>query len=244
MRRMYCRKFAHFVCRNILYCSNLGKDYQWALNKNDALYKKPHTAIFIGQTGCGKTHLVLELIENYYNKHFDNIVIICPTLRENVTHHAEDWIKKDYKVWLVDPKDNLYQWIQKLSELLRFLEILFIIDYIIVNESLDKRRQPLLELSFSGRHRNHYLWLLTQSFTVIPKNLRRQAKTIFVWYPKERGDLKAIHEENDVLTDNKLVVARAFLKRSKYACLYIQNEFPYGFRLLNAPSAGPLGDHV
>ena len=28
--------------------------------------KEPHTAIFIGQTGCGKTHLVLELIENQY----------------------------------------------------------------------------------------------------------------------------------------------------------------------------------
>ena len=45
--------------------------------------KEPHIAIFTGQTGCGKTHLVLELIENHYNKHFDYIVIICPTLREN-----------------------------------------------------------------------------------------------------------------------------------------------------------------
>ena len=47
---------------------------------------------------------------------------------------------------------------KKLSELLRFLEVLFIIDDVIANESLDKRR--LLELSISGRHRGH-LWLLT-----------------------------------------------------------------------------------
>ena len=40
--------------------------------------KVPHTMIFIGQTGCGKTHLVLELIEKEYNKHFDFIVIIYP----------------------------------------------------------------------------------------------------------------------------------------------------------------------
>ena len=33
----------------------------------------------------------------------------------------------------------------------------------------------------------------------IPKNLRRQAKAIFVWYPKERRDLKMVHDENDVL---------------------------------------------
>ena len=31
--------------------------------------KKPHASIFIGQTGCGKTHLVLGMIEKEYNKH-------------------------------------------------------------------------------------------------------------------------------------------------------------------------------
>ena len=76
--------------------------------------KKPHTPIFIGQTGCGKTHLVFELIENHYNKYFNYTVIICPTLPENATYHAKEWIKNDDKVWLVDPKDNLYQWIKKL----------------------------------------------------------------------------------------------------------------------------------
>ena len=120
-----------------------------------------------------------------------------------------------------------------MSELLRFFEVLFIIDDIISNERLDKRRQPLLELAISGRHRGHYLWLLTQSYSAIPKNLRRQAKAIFVWYPKEREDLKMIHDENDVLTDDELVVARNFLKKSNYACLYIRNEFPRGFKLLN-----------
>ena len=117
--------------------------------------------------------------------------------------------------------------------MLRFLEVLFIIDDIITNESLDKRRQPLLELSISGRHRGHYLWLVKQSYSAIPKNLRRQAKAIFVWYPKQRGDLKTIHDENDVLTDDKLVVARNFFEKLKYACLYVQNKFPRGFRLLN-----------
>ena len=77
-----------------------------------------------------------------------------------------------------------------------------------------------LTRSISGRHGGHYLWLLTQSYSAIPKNLRRQAKAIFVWYPKERGDLKMIHDENDVLTDDELVVARNFLKKSKHACLY------------------------
>ena len=117
-------------------------------------------------------------------------------------------------------------------ELLRFLEVLFIIDDIIANKSLDKKRHPLLELSISGRH-----WVIIyggwQSCSDIPKNLRRQAKDVFVWYPKDRADLKAIHDGNDVLTDNWFVIVRGFLRKSKHVCLYIQNEYPCGFRLLN-----------
>ena len=100
--------------------------------------KKPHTSIFIGQRDCGKTHLVLELTEKEYNKRFDYIVIICPTLRENDTYHSKEWIKNDDKVLLVDPKDNPYQWIKKLSELLPFLEVLFIIDNIMLMKALTK----------------------------------------------------------------------------------------------------------
>ena len=65
------------------------------------------------------------------------------------------------------------------------------------------------------------------------KNLRRQAKAIFVWYPKEEADLKAIHNENDVLTDDELSVVRGVLRKSKHACLCIKNEYPRRFRLLN-----------
>ena len=89
--------------------------------------KKPHTSIFIGQTGCGKTHLVLDMIENQYNNHFDYIVIICPTFQENDTYRAKEWIKNDDNAWLIDPKHNHCQWIKKLSQLLQFLEVLFMI---------------------------------------------------------------------------------------------------------------------
>ena len=110
--------------------------------------KDPHTTIFTGPTDCGKTHLVLDLIEKENNKHFDYIIIICPTLR--------GWIKND-KLWLIEPKSKLYQLIEKLSELLACSETLLIIDDIIVDESLGKRRQSLLELAISGRHGGHYL---------------------------------------------------------------------------------------
>ena len=65
------------------------------------------------------------------------------------------------------------------------------------------------------------------------KNLRRQAKALFVWYPKEQGDLKVIHNENDVPTDDELFVARGLLWESRYGCLYIRNKYPREFMLVN-----------
>ena len=149
------------------------------------------------------------------------------------TYHSRNWIKNEDNVWLIEPKDKLYKWTEKLSQLLAHYETLFIIDDIIADEGRHKRRQPILELAVSGRHRGHYVSSFTQPYSAIPKNLRRQVKVIMVWYPKERADLKMIHDENSLLTDDELVVLRDFVKKSKHACLYIRNEKPRGFKLLN-----------
>ena len=94
---------------------------------------------------------------------------------------------------------GLYYWIGNLSQMLTCSEVLFIIDDIITDEGIDKKRQSLLELAISGRHREHYLWLLTQSYSAIPKNLRRQAMAVFVWYPKEKKRPKKDYELKNIM---------------------------------------------
>ena len=104
---------------------------------------------------------------------------------------------------------------------------LFLIDDIIADEALDKRRQPLLKLAISGCHRQHYLWLLTQSYAAVPNNIRRKAKMLYVWYPKNRTDLNIIHEENDVIeTPEELARVKAQLKQGKHTCLIMRMEHP------------------
>ena len=100
--------------------------------------------------------------------------------------------------------------IEKISNLLAGSATPFLIDDIIADEALDKRRQPLLELAISGRHRHYSLWLLTESYTAVPKN---------------------IHEENDVIETVELARDKAQLKRGKHTCLIMGMEHPraYGF---------------
>ena len=94
--------------------------------------------------------------------------------------------------------------IEKISNLLAESKTLFLINDTIADETLDKHHQPLLELAISGRHRQHSLWLLTQSYTTVPNNIRRQAKMLYVWYPKNRTDFNVIHKESDVKDPEEL----------------------------------------
>ena len=80
----------------------------------------------------------------------------------------------------MEPGNQLYYLIEKISNLLAGSKTLFLINDIIADETLNKYRQPLLELAISGRHRGHSLWLLIQSYTAVPNNIRRQAKMLYI----------------------------------------------------------------
>ena len=60
--------------------------------------KHPYKAIFTGPAGVGKTHLVVDMIETQYNKDFDKIIILCPTIRWNKTYIGRSWVIKDENV--------------------------------------------------------------------------------------------------------------------------------------------------
>ena len=193
--------------------------------------KEPHTALFIAPTGVGKMHLALNLLENEYKNHFDFIVIICSTLANNETYKSRGCVWNDPDVIPIEPGNNLYYLIEKISNLLAGSVTLFLIDDIIANEALDKHHQPLLSLAILGRHRGHLLWLLTKSYTAIPNNIRRQTKMLYVWYPKNRTDLNTIHEENDVIEMGELANVKEKLKWGKHTCLIMRMEHPRAYQV-------------
>ena len=191
--------------------------------------KEPHTALFVASTGVVKSHLALSLLETEYRNHFYFIVIICPTLRYNSTYKNRSWVWNDPDVIPIEPGNNLYYLVEKISNLLSGDKTLFLINDIIADETLDKHCQPLLELAISGRHRGHSLWLSTQS--AVPNNIRRQAKMLYVWYPKNRTDLNTIHEENDIIGQEELARVKAQLKWDKHTCLIMRMEHPRAYKI-------------
>ena len=125
--------------------------------------KFPHSAMFVGASFCGKTLFLLQLLETVYKDNFEFIVILCPTISDNKTYLSRKWIFGDKNIFIADPSEGkLNEWIKLFKNALKGHQTLFIIDDCSAESEINKKRDALSELAFSGRHRNHSLWVLTQ----------------------------------------------------------------------------------
>ena len=109
--------------------------------------KQPHTALFVAPMGVGKTHLALDLLEQEYFNHFNLIVIICTILGHNATNRSQKWFRTDPCIIHIEPGNRLYNCIKAIGNILAESKTLFLIDDITGDENLNKRRQPLPELT-------------------------------------------------------------------------------------------------
>ena len=72
---------------------------------------------------------------------------------------------------------------------------------------------------------------VNQSYTAVPNNIRRQAKMLYIWYPKNRTDLNTIHEDNDIIGPEELARVKAQLKLCKHTCLIMRMEHPRAYKI-------------
>ena len=166
------------------------------------LPKFPHSAMFVGVTACGKTEFLLRLLETVYKNHFEFIVILCPTILDNKTYLSRKWIFDDKNVFIVcDIEGKLNEWIKLFKNALKGHQTLFIIDDCSAEGKINRKRDALSELAFSGRHRNHSLWVLTQKYNSVTKDVREQIKWLYLFLTKDRDSFEDCLRENDVILD-------------------------------------------
>ena len=92
-----------------------------SVKSNIEFLKYPHSAVICGQTGCGKSVFVLDLLEKEYQGMFENVVILCPTIEWNKAYNNRSWIgdvrcPNEENIFIVNPV--LPDGTEKLQELL------------------------------------------------------------------------------------------------------------------------------
>ena len=106
-------------------------------------------------------------------------MILCPTILDNKTYLSRKWIFDDKNIFIVcDLEGKLNEWIKLFKSALKGHQTLFIIDDCSAEGEINKKRDALSELAFSGRHRNHSLWVLTQKYNSVSKDIREQINPI------------------------------------------------------------------
>ena len=189
-------------------------------------FARPHSAIIFGQTGCGKTVFILDLLERQYRDVFKHIVIICPTLRYNKAYRERSWIKSDNEVYIVDPHGRLHDTIRAFYTIFEGESTLYIIDDCSASQALTKKKDMLSELAFSGRHAEQSVWVLTQKFNSVLTDLREQTQWVALFHCKDRDSFDECLRENDAIPREERASIRAQLASRKYAKLIIQTAPP------------------
>ena len=113
-------------------------------------------------------------------------------------------------------------------------QTLFIIDYWSAEGEINKKRDALSELAFSSRHRNHSLWVLTQKYNSVSKDVREQIKWLCLLFTEDRDGFKDCLRENDVIPEkNERDRLKKCLQYRPYSKLILKCYQPTGFHLLS-----------
>ena len=194
----------------------------------------PHSAIICGQTGCGKTVFCLDLLEGPYRGVFRHIVILCPAIRHNVTYQGRPWVWGDPEVYIVDPGERLHDWLRYWHHRFRGEPTLYIIDDCSATKAMTKKKDALSELAFSGRHAQKSVWVLTQRFNAVLKDLREQTQWVALFHCKDRDSFEECLRENDVIaTREERVAVRRQLAGTRHVKLLLNTAQPAAYHLLN-----------
>ena len=200
---------------------------------------EPHSAIICRQTGCGKTVFALDLLKlprhrGGYRGTFTHIVILCPTARWNKAYHERRWVRADPEVYLLNPGDRLQDYLRAFYSVFAGEPTLYIIDDCSASKALTKKKDMLSELAFSGRHASQSVWVLTQKYNAVLKDLREQTKWVALFHCKDRDSFEECLRENDVIpTGEERAAIRQLLSKTKHAKLVLKTDQPAAYRLLS-----------
>ena len=161
-------------------------------------------------------------------------MILCPTILDNKMYLSWKWIFDDKNVFIVcDIEGKLNEWIRLFKGMLTGHQTLFITDNCSAEGEINKKRDALSELAFSSLHRNYSLWVLTQKYNSVSKDVREQIKWLCLFFTKDRDSFEDCLRENDVISDkderNRL---KKCLQDRPYSKLILKCYQPTGYHLL------------
>ena len=145
----------------------------------------------VGKPGSGKTSLLISFLtgkgpSKVYRKVFDNVLLVMPnssipSMKKNVfKNHHED---KMFNELNFNSMDNIMNKLHSYTE--EKENTLLILDDVGASLKNKELQKQLRELIYNRRHLKCQIIMLVQSFTSIPKEIRKSFTNIFMFKPSK-----------------------------------------------------------
>ena len=200
------------------------KEYTSKQSKYDVVGKLPLRDIILGPSGAGKGVLLSNMILEIYRGCFDRIYIFSPSIDVDKTWiPVKEYIEKSQKVDLKKEKlffdsydaealENIVSTQHKVAEHMKtkgytkIYQVLIIVDDF-ADDPIFSRHSKLLHALFTrGRHSFISTIVSTQKYRAISNIIRVNATNLYVFRLRNGGDLEALIDELNALTDKKTLL--------------------------------------
>jgi hypothetical protein len=197
------------------------KEYTSKQSKYDCVGKLPLRDIILGPSGAGKGILLANMILDIYRGCFDRIYIFSPSINVDKTWvPVKQYIEKSQRVdpnkeliyfdhYNADALEKIVATQTKLAEHMKsqgyskIYQVLIVIDDFADDASFSRHSRLLHALSTRGRHSMISTIVSTQKYRAISNIIRVNATNLYVFRLRNGGDLEALLEELNALTDKK-----------------------------------------
>lgn len=204
---------------------SLSTDSKLKGKRHSSLLPNSIRCIIAGPSNCGKTNLLISLIESEHGLKFENIYIYSKTLEQE---------KYKYLADILQPIKGIGFYPYSSSEKVVAPNQAKINSIIIFDDVICDRNQDTIKNYYClGRHRNIDCFYLTQTYTRVSKHLIRDNCNFLILFRQDDMNLKHIFNDMGVACDMSYQEFRRF-------CLECWRE-RYGFAVIDLDSAAEDG---
>ena len=200
------------------------------LMESDIIPRHASAVIFNGKSGSGKSNLMVNLLTrpHFYKGYFDLIFLFSPTANsDDLPIYLDLPAKRIFSTFDTKVLDHIILTQQALIEkdgIVKSPKILLIFDDIISDAKFMKSKS-FMKCFIQCRHLNISTFILSQSWTKVPRVCRLQANNIFM-FPSSASEVKLLCEEfcpaHTTQQDFKKIIEEATRERHNF--LHINNR--------------------
>lgn len=206
--------------RNLDECTSTSATASTKIRKHSDLLPNSIRCIIAGPSNCGKTNLLISLIESEHGLKFENIYIFSKTLEQDKYEYLKKVLKPIAGIGfytfsssdkVIPPKEA------KKNSTIIFDDVI-----------CEKNQENIKNYYCLGRHRGIDCFYLTQTYTRVSKHLIRDNCNLLVLFRQDDVNLKHVYNDMGVACDMKFEDFRKF-------CLESWRE-KFGFAVISLDS--------